>query len=241
MQNIKIVFSYDGSRYNGSQTQPNKNTVQDIFEESLKRIGIESKLILSGRTDKNVHATGQVASLQIPSFWQDLKKLKNTLILQLPNSIQIKNIKKVNKDFHARFSAKKRSYRYIISSKPITAFNDNYLYHFTKIDEKIIKKAIKEFIGIYDFENFSKNGSDPVSTIREIYDIKFYKYKDFYIFKFKANSFLRSQIRMMVSFLLKISQGKLTIEDLKNQLQKKELKSWTLAPANGLYLSKISY
>jgi tRNA pseudouridine38-40 synthase len=238
---IKIIFSYDGFQFNGSATQPQKNTVQDKFEEILKIIGIQDSLILSGRTDKNVHATGQVASLKIPSFWYDLERLKTVLSKHLPNSIQINKIIQVSNDFHARFSARKRSYRYIISTKPLSSFNANYLHYSNNIDEKKIKEAIKLFVGIYDFEYFSKKGSEPKSTIREIYDIKFYKYKEFYIFKFTANSYLRSQIRMMVSFLLKISEGKLTLKELENQLQKRELVSWTLAPSNGLYLSRVMY
>ena len=241
MINIKITLSYDGSRYNGSQKQPSKNTVQDEMEEALERLKINSKLAFSGRTDKDVHASGQVVSFVIPDFWSDLNKLALALSQQLSSSIKIQNIYKVSKDFHARFSAKKRVYRYILSSKPTTAFNDKYLSYHPNINIIKIQEAMKSFIGVYDFEYFSKNGSDPKSTIREIYDIKFYKYKDFYIFKFKANSYLRSQIRMMVAFLLKISDDKVSIDDLKNQLQKKELKSWTLAPANGLYLSKIIY
>ncbi|MCK5110797.1 MAG: tRNA pseudouridine(38-40) synthase TruA [Arcobacteraceae bacterium] len=238
---IKIILSYDGSRYNGSQKQPKKNTIQDELEIAFRRLSITSKLAFSGRTDKNVHASGQVISCEIPDFWTDLEKLKTALSKQIPNSIHIKKIIKAKDNFHARFSAKKRIYRYIISAKPITAFNDKYLHYHKNINIDKIQEAAKYFIGIHDFEYFSKSGSEPKSTIREIYDIKFYKYKDFYIFKFKANSYLRSQIRMIVSFLLKISDGKVSIDDLKNQLQKKELISWTLAPANGLYLSRIIY
>ena len=84
-------------------------------------------------------------------------------------------------------------------------------------------------------------GSEPKSTIREIFDAKFYKYKDIYVFKFTANSFLRSQIRIMVDFLLKISDGKLTILDLIKQLETQEQVSKTLAPANGLYLTKVIF
>ena len=133
---VKIIFAYDGSQYNGSQSQPEKNTVQDKFEEVLKVIGINNKLKLSGRTDKNVHATGQVASLQLPTFWNDLSRLKETLSKHLPNSIQIRYIKEVHEDFHARFSAKKRIYRYVISSKNISAFNTNYLHHVNNINEQ---------------------------------------------------------------------------------------------------------
>jgi tRNA pseudouridine38-40 synthase len=239
--NIKIILAYDGSCFNGSQKQPNKNTVQDKLEEVLKIIGITNKINFSGRTDKNVHACGQVVSLTILYFWHNLSKLKQILNKYLPNSIVIKDIQEVNNLFHARFSAKKRVYRYILSTAKPSPFQDKYVYFCENINEKKINSGIAIFQGIHDFKYFSKNGSDPKSTIREIYSIKFYKYQNLYIFKFTANSYLRSQIRMIVSFLLKISQGKLTIHDLQNQLNCKKLISWTLAPPNGLYLTKVTY
>jgi tRNA pseudouridine38-40 synthase len=240
--NIKLTFSYDGSRFNGSQMQPEKNTVADAFLMLLNSMGINSQLVLSGRTDKNVHATGQVANINLPSYWNDTTKLYNILNDHLPNSIKLHSLKEVEKDFNARFNAKKRVYRYILSTNDINPFNQAYLtYYNQEIDIKKIKEAIQYFIGIHDFEYFSKKGSAPTSTVREIFDVKFYKHKGFYIFKFKGNSFLRSQIRMMVEMLLKISSNKLTIKDLENQLNKKEQKLKTLAPPNGLYLSKIIY
>ena len=159
----------------------------------------------------------------------------------MPHSIYIRRISLVDDSFHARFSAKKREYRYIFTDKPLTPFNSKYTSYFPLIDEKRIKEAIKILQGVHDFEYFSKTGSEPLSTVREIYDIRFYKYKEIYVLKFIANSYLRSQIRLMVDFIMKISKGILTCEDLKKQLNKEELISWTLAPPYGLYLSKIIY
>jgi tRNA pseudouridine38-40 synthase len=238
---IKFTVSYDGSLFYGSQIQPNNITVQSKIEEVFRVLNIETSLEFSGRTDRGVHAFRQVISCVIPDFWTDLKKFKIALNKMFPNSIYVRNISFVGDDFHARFSAKKREYRYLISNKQLTPFNSNYLGYYEDIDLHKISNAINILKGIHDFEYFSKKGSDPVTTIREIYDIKFYKYKDLYVFRFKANSYLRSQIRMMVDFIMKISKGKLTTEDLKKQLKKEKLISWTLASPNGLYLSKISY
>ena len=129
----------------------------------------------------------------------------------------------------------------LVQKKEINPFNAKYLSYYKNIDKQKINEAIKCFLGVHDFEYFCKSGSEPSSTIREIYDIKFYEYNDIYVLKFSANSYLRSQIRMMVDFIMKISCGKLSIEDLKKQLDKKELISWSLASPSGLYLSKISY
>jgi len=239
--NIKITLSYDGSLYYGSQIQPDFTTIHTRLLEVLKTININTTLNFSGRTDKGVHAFKQVVSCTIPSFWNDLKKLQIVLNKQLPNSIQIRTIQNVEDTFHARFSAKKREYRYLLTDKKLSVFNSNYMGYYSQINVEKINSAINMLQGKHDFEFFSKKGSDPTSTIREIYNITLYKYRGIYVLKFTANSYLRSQIRMIVDFIMKISSGKLHLNDLERQLSKKELISWTLAPSNGLYLSKIHY
>lgn len=238
---IKLTISYDGSKFYGSQIQKNKDTVHGRIQLALKTLGINSKINFSGRTDKDVHASMQVLSFEIPSYWCDISKLKEKLISFMPSSIKISSIKIESNEFHARFSAKKRSYRYIISKKPLSAFNSSYMSYYTSINIDLINKASKEFIGIHDFEYFHKKGSEPYSTIREIYDIKFYEYKDIYVFKFTANSYLRSQIRMMVYALLEVSSKNITIEDLKLQIDKQKQITKRLASPYGLYLSRIYY
>lgn len=241
--NCKFVIQYDGSKYYGSQKQPKHKTVESTLLKALKLLNIDTKIIFSGRTDKDVHATGQVINLEVPEYWSDLAKLKEKLNHTLPHSISIRSINIVDSDFHARFSAKKRSYRYIISTKAANPFSSDYITFVDDIDEKKIKEAIKHFIGTYDYKNFSKEGSDPNSTIRTVYDALFYKYKEFYIFKFSSNGFLRSQIRLMVGFLLAISDGKKSCEELIEHLEEKEPKNRFKkpAPAYGLYLSKVTY
>jgi tRNA pseudouridine38-40 synthase len=239
--NLKFIVAYDGSSYLGSQKQPNKNTIEDELLKAFKTLNIDTSIVLSGRTDKEVHATGQVFNCVIPDFWTDFSKLQEILNKRLPSSIQIRHIVKVNEDFHSRFHAKKRVYRYIITTKPTTPFNDKFITFVKTVDEKLLKEAIKEFIGVYDFKYFHKTGSDKDVTIREIFETAFYKYKDIYVFKFVANSYLRSQIRLMVGFLLAINDKRLTIEDLKKQLNCEKNLFKTPIKANGLYLAKIKY
>ena len=239
--NLKFTLAYDGSLFQGSQKQPNGLTVEDKLLKAFKKINIETNIVLSGRTDKEVHATGQVFNCIVPDYWEDFFKLKEVLNKNLPSSIKISKISKVNEDFHARFHAKKRVYRYLITTKPTTPFNDKFITYVKDIDKELLQEAIKEFIGIYDFKYFHKTGSDKELTKREIFDTKFYKYKDIYVFQFTANSYLRSQIRLMVGFLLAINNKKLTIEDLKKQLNLEKNIFKTPAKANGLYLAKIKY
>ena len=239
--NLKFTLAYDGSLFQGSQKQPNGMTVEDKLLKAFKKINIETNIVLSGRTDKEVHATGQVFNCVVPDFWQDFFKLKDILNKNLPSSIKILRIQKVKDDFHSRFHAKKRVYRYLITTKPTTPFNNKFITHIKNVDEELLQKAIKEFIGVYDFKYFHKTGSDKENTKREIFDTKFYKYKDIYVFKFCANSYLRTQIRLMVGFLIAINDKKLTLEDLKKQLNcEKNIFKTPISP-NGLYLSRNFY
>jgi tRNA pseudouridine38-40 synthase len=239
--NAKFVISYDGTSYQGSQTQPNGLSIEDKLQESFKSININTKIILSGRTDKDVHATGQVFNCNLPEYWYDLKKLKDIMNKNLPSNIKIKMISKADANFHSRFHAKKRVYRYLVTEDEISVFNSKFISHSKKIDQVKINEAIKEFIGIHDFEYFHKLGSDKDNSVREIFEAKFYKYKNIYVFKFVANSYLRSQIRLMVGSLLKLNEGKLSLEDLKLQLNKKKRVFRVPASAYGLYLTKVYY
>ena len=239
--NLKFTLAYDGSLFQGSQKQPNGLTIEDKLLFAFKKINIKTNIVLSGRTDKEVHATGQVFNCFVPDYWEDFFKLKEVLNKNLPTSIKILKISKVDENFHSRFHAKKRVYRYLITTKPTTPFNDKFITYVKNVDEEVLKKAIKEFIGSFDFKYFHKTGSDKELTTREIFDTSFYKYKDIYVFRFEANSYLRSQIRLMVGFLLAINDKKFTIEDLKKQLNLEKNIFKTPAKANGLYLAKIKY
>lgn len=225
----------------GSAIQPQVITVQGKIEEVLKKLNINEKTVFSGRTDKNVHASKQIISVKVPIFWNDTKKLMSALKKMLPSEISILKIRIVPESFHARFSAKKREYRYIISLKRLNPFTSNYFHYEENIEIDTLKNASKLFLGKHDFSLFCKQGSEPKSTIREIYKIDIYSHKSFIIIRFQANAYLRSQIRMMVDFLLKISKKELSIRQLEEQLNNKYHHSKTLAPAQGLYLSKVIY
>jgi tRNA pseudouridine38-40 synthase len=244
MINIKITFSYNGVFFNGSATQLHRNTVHDILYKSLSSFGFTQKLIISGRTDKLVHALNQVANIFIPNLWSDkLDILQNQLNKQL-KYIYIKNIVIVDENFHARFSATKRIYRYIISTDNVNVFNRDYVTYIDEkfINENVLKNAITLFEGTFDFEYFMIRSEDIYkSSVRTIYKTKFYKHKNYYIFYFNANSYLRKQIRFMVGFLLQISKGILSCDDLVMQLNKERLIYKKPAMPNGLYLSKIIY
>ena len=145
-----------------------------------------------------------------------------------------------NQNFHSRFSAKARSYRYIITNQ-YTPFNSQYTMYKKNLNIDKIQKAIEIFKGKHNFEYFCKMGSEVNSYNREVYDTKVTKYKNYVIIKFIGNGFLRSQIRMMTQFLIDISDNKLSIKNLEMQLNKIEKISTKLAVPNGLYFERVWY
>ncbi len=239
---VKITLSYDGSQFHGFQSQKDgTKTVANTLQDAFVSFGITSKINASGRTDTGVHATGQVIDIDLPPFWDDLVRLRNYLNRLCAPSIMIGQVEEVDEEFHARFSAKKRVYRYLLKVGEPSVFSQKYVSYHDSINSQKIQEAIRLFEGEHDFAYFSKNGSEPKSTVREVYKCRFYRYKDIYVFSFEASGYLRSQIRMMVDFLLKISDGELCAEDLKEQLEKKKIHNRGLAKPNGLYLAKIKY
>jgi tRNA pseudouridine38-40 synthase len=232
-----LTIAYNGTDFLGSQTQKSSaNTILGQLENVLHKLHIESKITASGRTDKGVHATGQVCHIDLPIFWSDLKKLKKVLNEMLPSSIYIKNIKEVKNDFHARYNAKKRVYRYIIKEGERSPFEENFITFLESVDFEKIEKNIKLFQGSFDFKYFMKSGSAVKTTTRVIYKAFAYRYKEYIILNFEANGFLRSQIRLMVGALLSLNE-----QEIKEQLRCKKKYKTKPAKSNGLYLAKIKY
>ena len=233
----KMILSYDGSRFSGSAKQPNKNCVQNALDEALHCVGVFNPSIFASRTDKGVHAKCAVA--KISSTYELNEKFVIKKLNRVLNGIFIKDLKKC--EFEPRFDAKIRSYRYIISPK-INAFNKYYVCEYAKkIDIDLLKSAIKVYEGEHDFSNFALSVDEDKSSVRVIYKTRVYTYKDLVVLNFFANGFLRGQIRLMVDFLLKINEKKLSIDNLKEQINLKKIHSRTQAAASGLYLKSIKY
>lgn len=238
---VKAVIAYDGTHFKGFQKQiSTKYTITTAIEIALKSIGIEGEIRGSGRTDAGVHATGQVIDFELPTFWRDLKRLKDTLNQNL-KYISFKHITKVDDDFHARFSAKKRLYRYIFKTSIPSIFEQDYISYYPTFDEALLKEALKVFEGTHDFSNFLKTGTITHTNIRTIYRAKYKKLNNYHIIYFEANGFLRSQVRMMTEMAMMVALTKIPIKKLQEQLKLKERYVTKLAPPHGLYLAKIIY
>lgn len=238
---IKIIFSYDGSAFLGSASQPHKKGVQDALSGALSHLGIVSPLLMASRTDKGVHASYAVASVGCGDHFVNLEYLQKQLNKFSHPFIHIKKIEKVKDDFEVRFDVKSREYRYIFYHGVYNPFLASYVHFYPFIDVLKADLVLQNFVGIKDFKFFCKSGGDNKTTIREIFLAKAYSYKDFTIFRFKANGFLRAQIRLMVASVLKVLENKMSIEELKEQIEAKKQYNHFLAPPCGLYLSRISY
>ena len=238
---VKAVIAYDGSTFLGFQKQKStKNTIQYVIENALHSLHIYSDIVASGRTDAGVHASGQVIHFDLPLFWTDLSKLKRALNQKL-KEVQFKHITKVSPDFHARFSAKKRLYRYVFKTDRVSVFEQKYISQYKTFNTELLQEALTLFEGKHDFDYFRKTGTITHTSKREIYKAQYKQRGKYHFIYFQANGFLRSQVRMMVDAAMSYAKDELSLKALKAQLNLQEKHTTRLAPPQGLYLAKIEY
>ncbi len=238
---VKAVIAYDGSSYKGFQKQNStNNTVTHAIEEALRALQILDPIVASGRTDAGVHATGQVIHFDLPYYWSDLAKLKISLNQKLKD-IEFKHISRVHRDFHARFSATKRQYRYVFKTKRPSVFEQKYISYYPDFNTAILQKALAYFEGEHDFNYFHKTGTVTHTTVRKIYKTHYREHKGYHYIYFQANGFLRSQVRMMIEAAMLCAKEELNLLQLEEQITCKRKHTSRLAPAEGLYLAHIHY
>ena len=240
---VKITLQYNGTTFMGSQVQKStSNTVMGALQHAFHRLGIDTVPVASGRTDRGVHATGQVVHCDLPPHWHHYERLKTILNRHLPSAIHIRSIHAAAADFHARFSAKRRVYRYIMSEAEPNPFEADFItFSGTALDVALLNDAMGAFVGTHNFERFKKSGSDTSHDLRIIYKAFAYRWRGKVVLTFEGSGFLRSQIRMMVGFLLQINAGRRSKADLAEQLGCRADFKIKPAPHNGLYLARIKY
>jgi tRNA pseudouridine38-40 synthase len=242
MFNYKLTIQYDGSNYAGWQIQANALSIQEVISNSVKQILQEDiNLIGSGRTDTGVHALGQVANFNV-SQQLDLSKFKYSLNSVLPKDISITNIEAVNEGFHSRFSAKKRSYIYLISSQK-SPFFERYSYTlFSGLNSEKLNELSSTLIGVKDFTSFSKINPEVQNKICEVFEARWRSQKNLLIFYIEANRFLYGMVRAIVGSLLKAYSSDDKISYLKNIfIQNDRSAAADAVPAKGLFLYKVKY
>ena len=200
---LKLFFSYDGSKFQGSQTQPHENGVEDALGAALAHVGIFSKIISSSRTDKGVHANNQVACVECGEHFSDFARLKALINRHAHPAVHVKFISRVQDCFHPRYDATARAYRYIINHGEFSPFLAPYETFLPRFDLNLANELLALFVGEHDFSAFMKLGSDVKSPVRCVKKAFCYARGERSIIVFKANGFLRAQVRLMVASVLK--------------------------------------
>lgn len=244
MRNIKIILEYDGTNYHGWQSQNNAISIQDVVTRSVFELtGENCEIIGCSRTDKGVHALGHVAN-----FYTNSKipgdKFANALNTKLPDDIVVKGSEEVASDFHARFNAKGKKYRYIFYNNYFaSALLRNRTYHIPKkLDVDNMREAAQLFVGTHDFAAFMASGSSVKSTVRTIYSTSVSKVDDTIIFEIEGNGFLYNMVRIMAGTLSEIGYGKIDGSQILELIQNRNRKLLgKTAPPQGLYLVEVFY
>jgi len=252
LKNILVELEYDGTNYFGWQIQNNSKpkvqsskliTIQGELESALEKLfGEKIRVIYASRTDRGVHARGQCVNFKVDTRIH-LANIKRALNTFLPQDIYIKKIKKAHPNFHSRFNAKSKIYRYIIINKRnLSVFMRNYAWYIIEnINLERIKKAAPKLTGRKDFSCFAKQPSSYKSCIRIVKNIWIKKRGSFIYVDIEADGFLRNMVRNIITFLVMVSKRKILLKDI-DKIIKGEIKyTNNPAPPQGLYLMKVNY
>lgn len=254
--NLKLVIEYDGKNYFGWQRQSAKPTIQHTIEKSLQVLfpGEKIQLAGAGRTDTGVHAMNQAANIKLGkgalarystkagTAKQGVDKLAYSLNSILPDDILIKKISKVNGDFHARYSAKSRRYRYFITTQRHALDFDKLYFIKTKFDIDLAEKFCKLIQGAHSFKSLCKNKTDEHDFYCDVKSVSVKKLKEGIIrFEIEANRFLHSMVRAVIGAMLQAASGKMELSEFRKKFIKGEDIKIQYVPANALYLVKVNY
>ena len=235
MRNIRLTIAYVGTNYNGFQTQPHGNTVQDKLETFLSRLcNGPVHIIGSGRTDAGVHALGQVVSFTTDSSipCRNIRQAARTL---LPPDIYILSAEDVNPDFHARYSAKRKTYLYRVHPGEYSPFLAGRAWQIPqKPDLGLMQQAAQQLLGTHDFSSFRSTGSAATNPLRTIYAAQWRLRGGELFFTVTGDGFLYRMVRNMVGIMLDIGLGKKNLSELYTADK-------TPAPPDGLYLASVEY
>lgn len=237
-----IEFSYHGSPFFGYQIQPNQRSVQQELEKALSTL-LRSpiKTTGAGRTDTGVHAKQMFAHFDYEAPISD--HLLYQLNSFLPHSIAIKRIFQVKDDFHARFSAKYRTYEYYIALEKNPFSEELAWQHWRRpLDVDKMNEACKILFEYDDFESFSKVGGDNKTTICKIFHAQWLRKGNELIFSISADRFLRNMVRAIVGTMVEIGSGKIQPEDIRKIIEAKNRNAaGSSVPAHGLFLVEVGY
>lgn len=249
---FKLTVAYDGRPFEGWQSQPGGNTIQDHLQAGVRAIHPDTGAIHgSGRTDAGVHALAQIAHFDAPSeLKMDADAWLRALNTKLPRTIRVMDCEAVDGNFHARFSAKGKTYRYeIFTGRVLSPLRLGLAWHIIKpIDLQLLTDAVSRFEGRHDFAAFAANRGDvdsnPADTHRTVFAAKAEFDQDDIRLTFHGEGFLYKMVRMMVGAIVKTGQGGLKLDELDGLIANQAngaKKSPHTAPPDGLTLISVDY
>ena len=244
MKNYKLVVAYDGTRFFGWEHQPDRDTIQGKLEAVLSELnGSPVAVIGAGRTDAGVHARGMVANVQLETALSDTE-IRDYCNRYLPDAIVVREVKACSPQFHARYKATGKTYRYTCFDGPVRpVFDRRYvtlLDH--SVDEAAMTQAAQYLLGEHDFRAFCGNPKMRKSTVRQVDSIVIERRRDRVIFTFHGNGFLQNMVRIMVGTLLEVGRGFWPPEQVRQILASCDRKqAGPTAPPEGLCLIKVDY
>jgi tRNA pseudouridine38-40 synthase len=249
MARYQIILAYDGTDFLGSQRQASSRTVQSELEKALRKIGWQGKsILLAGRTDTGTHASGQVAAFDL-DWGHGLDKLRDALNAHLPGDMAVRNVKAAADDFHPRFDATSRRYRYRLFCADVREpLRERYAWRVWPAVTDLAALA-DVWPGTHDFAAFGTPPRPGGSTVRTVMSAEWKRQSDEWIFEIQANAFLYRMVRRLVYVQVAVRQARLPAETLAQALDgrlevRQEAQSKIpagLAPASGLTLIEVRY
>lgn len=245
---LKLVLHYDGSRFYGWQIQPDRRTVQGVLQAAAERLTESDRTVTgSGRTDRGVHATGQVASLTVPPSWTaaSFRKAMNAV---LPDDVWVARAARVHPDFHPRYDARDRTYRYRLglAEDARSPFVRPYCWPVDdELDPDLLERAAEAIPGERSFAAFAKAGQPERGTRCRVRRAEWSPWREEGLaFTVTANRFLHHMVRYLVGTMVAVAGGRRPLSDLESLLEEGPTdENWTSrpAPANGLFLHRVEY
>lgn len=241
---VRLDLEYLGTRYAGFQLQPNGLSIQEVVEKAVSTlVSHPVRVIPSGRTDAGVHARLQPVHADVTTKLSDEDILRGMNAL-LPDDVAVISVKTVPDDWHARFSAREKTYVYTILNRPApSAFDHGRVWHVRKpLDVEAMRKAAGALIGEHDFSSFRSSGCAAKSPVRRLSRLEVEKEGDVIRLSFTANGFLKQMVRNIVGTLVEAGRGRIAPDDVSKILAARDrTKAGPCAPPEGLCLDKVGY